>query len=192
MPIAGKQYAAQALPLTLTFINIVNNLDSNETVTIEDSDGTKTLEFLNKCRIIGRKMNSNDSGSLGLHPAVYFYSREGRHKPVSFYAITSLMMDFNKNKDLTNNFIKVRGKFEEILIEYDYLIPQITRKYRKGIDSYINIKNFYLGLINNLQNSITKSEAVNKLISSQFDYLKINQNPVNSESIEKFYKIKSG
>jgi hypothetical protein len=44
--------------------------------------------------------------------------------------------------EVINDFTKVRNKFEEILWDYDYLIPQIVRKYRSGMKSYPYIKDF--------------------------------------------------
>ena len=193
LPIAGKQYSSQALPLILNFINIVNNLPADENKIEDDHNGSKTIEVLNKCKEIANRINSDDSGSLGLHPAIYFYSKEGRHKPVSFYAITALMLELNNNTKLLDRFIKVRSSFEEILIEYDYFVPQILRRYRSGADGYGYVKNFYLEVINNLNEGLTKTDAITKLLSGSFSYLTTTIGPENNAVIVKDFssEIKS-
>jgi hypothetical protein len=46
-----------------------------------DTDGRKTIEVLDECLAVMTRVTGNDAGSLGLHPAVYFYSDKGRHIP---------------------------------------------------------------------------------------------------------------
>jgi len=139
LPIGGKHFSASTLPLILDFVNIANDdLIKNELE--EDPDGNETIKYLSNCRKIAQRINSNHPSSLGLHPVVYFYSREGRHKIASFFSITSLIMEFSK-KNTFNSFIKVRKDFEELLINHDYLIQQIVRKYRGAMQSHEYIKN---------------------------------------------------
>ena len=68
---------------------------------------------------------------FGLHPAIYFYSQDGYHKTASFYAIVALIMEFG-NSGLADKFIKAREKFEQVLINFDYMIQQIVRKVQGG------------------------------------------------------------
>lgn len=87
LPIGGKQYGYQTLPLVLEFINIVNKLNVRGEKLENDQNGATTLKFLKEVKRISYRINSNHPSSLGLHPAVYFYSQEGRHKPASFFAV---------------------------------------------------------------------------------------------------------
>lgn len=143
LPLAGKLFSAQALPITWDFIRIVNPLDK---IDADDSDGSRTLNFLTNCKRAAQRINSDHSSSLGLHPVVYLYSESGRHKPASFYAITDLILDFEKT-DKFVEFLRVRREFESLLLESDHIIQQIVRKYRSALSSYDSIKEFYLTCI---------------------------------------------
>jgi hypothetical protein len=92
LPIGGKVYSSMALSLVSEFVNIVNGVkqDGNGKL-LEDTSGEQTIDFLTKCRRIARRINS-DPSSLGLHPAVYFYSKNANLQPASLYAITALMI----------------------------------------------------------------------------------------------------
>lgn len=192
LPIAGKLYSSQTLPLILNFINIVNGLtESNGKDIQEDLNGDITLNYLNNCKRIALRINSNDSGSLGLHPAVYLYSQDGRYKIVSFYAVTALMLNFDKNKALIDEFIKVRKLFEEILLEYDYFIPQIVRKYRRGTDSYLYVKEFYLEVIKKLLQNKLKEDVISEILKEPtFNYLtkQIENNDNNTKDFSREVK----
>jgi hypothetical protein len=173
LPVAGKLYSSQTLPLILNFVNIVNDIDEKDTISIsDDDDGEVTLQYLEKSKWIASRINSSNSGSLGLHPAVYLYSKDGMYKIASFYAVTALMLEFEKNSNLIKDFLSVRGDFEDILLEYDYFIPQIVRKYRFAIMSYKHLKDFYLYLIGELKKNISKEVIITELLkNSTYSYL---------------------
>jgi hypothetical protein len=191
LPIAGKLYSAQTLPLIVNFINIVNGSKIKEYEKSKPEDATndsgkRTIEYLQACKQVALKINSSDSGSLGLHPAVYFYSKEGTHKPVSFYAVTELILEFNRNRAFCNKFISVRNKFEEMLIEYDYLTGQILRKYRSGGKAYPHITDLYSAMITNLADGISKEDTISKLLSGDFKYLTKSQLQQSQADQEEF------
>jgi len=146
LPLAGKVYSAQALPLVWDFITIVNEMEKIDT---NDADGTLTMKYLDNCKDMAQLINSNYEGSLGLHPIVYFYSENGRHKPASFYAVIDLIFEFKKKKKFPD-FICVREQFEKLLLENDYIVQQIVRHKRSAIASYDVIKDFYTLCIDKL------------------------------------------
>jgi hypothetical protein len=147
VPIGGKLYSAQSLPLILDFVNIVNDVPVDFKTTLEDDEnGNMTIKYLEKARKVAWRINGNHPSSLGLHPLVYFYSIEGRHKVASFYATIALVLEMDK-KNLFNRFTEVREKFESLLIRYDYVVQQIVRKYRGALPSYSYVKSFYLDAI---------------------------------------------
>lgn len=163
IPIGGKVYAAQSLPLVLDFINIVNNEKDKDQIP-EDLDGSLTIKYLKTCRTILERINSNHPGSLGLHPAVYFYSSNGRHKPASFYAVAALILEMER-QDLYRIFTDVRSQFEEMLIKYDYFTQQIVRHYRGAVPSYSAIKDFYMRCIMGLKEGKTPEEVIAEIIN---------------------------
>lgn len=185
IPLGGKSYSGQTLPLILDFVNIVNKIspDFNQTLT-DDTTGEETTKYLKRVRQIARLINSNHPSSLGLHPVVYFYSQEGRHKIASFLAIVALILDLEQRKKFPD-FIIVRKEFEQMLMEYDYLIQQINRKHRSAKNSYQQIKTFYLEIIKKLLEKQSLADAVNEIIKSDnFNYLTLQVDPSSSQSTE--------
>ncbi|MFN6475986.1 HNH endonuclease [Nostoc sp. DedQUE07] len=173
IPVGGKLYSSQTLPLILDFINVVNNLDFNNKGINDDLTGEATIQILKKTRKIVYRLNSNHSSSLGLHPVIYFYSKEGRHRTVSLLAVVDFVMELDKRQKI-NDFIKVREQFEECLIKYDYLIQQIYLKYRSVQKSYKDVSKLFQKLVTNLQTEKAIHNILNEIISSNdFQYLTI-------------------
>ncbi len=170
LPIAGKVYSAQTIPLILDFIEIVNG--RSDKMFEDDVDGEETIKYLANCKKIAQIINSDFTGSLGLAPFVYFYSiANGRHKPASFYAVIAFVMELDQKKKF-KDFIKVRAKFEKLLIRYDYLIQQIVRRYRSAGASYEAIKSFYIIVIEKLLDKKNEDEVVSEICKlDTFDYL---------------------
>jgi hypothetical protein len=167
LPVAGKIYSSQCLPLIWEFIRIVNPSEKMD----EDADGSSTLKFLDNCRKTAQRINSDYASSLGLHPVIYFYAQNGRHKPASFYAITDLIIEFEKGKRF-DEFIKIRGAFEDLLLETDYVIQQIVREYRSATASYPQIKEFYLACIQKLTEHKDASTVIDEISRTKdFGYL---------------------
>lgn len=171
IPIGGKKYSAQSLPLTLEFINIVNAIKADFDKLPDDITGELTIEMLQKCKSIASQINSIDSSSLGLHPIVYLYTRDGRHKTTSFFGTLQFIMRLS-NKTLIEKFLNVREKFEELLLTYDYLIQQMGKKYKYSKKSTDQVSNFYFSVIDLLNDGKSKEEVINELLSKeQYNFL---------------------
>ncbi|MEZ6209425.1 MAG: HNH endonuclease signature motif containing protein [Candidatus Paceibacterota bacterium] len=172
IPIAGKAYSVQTLPLVLDFINIVNEIPNDFKDNLpDDNDGSETIKFLEKARKIAWRINSMHASSLGLHPLLYFYSSDGRHKIASFFATLAFVMEMEKKNNF-NDFISVRSKFEEFLPKFDYLIQQIFRKYRSASASFLFIKDFYFEIIEELKANKNPSDAVDSVLKTKkYSYL---------------------
>jgi hypothetical protein len=168
------------LALVLDFVYIANGIKiEKETFVDQDRDNIdhskKTLLLLKQCIEVAKRINSIHPGSLGLHPAIYFYSRDGGHKVASFYAVSALILEFEK-KNLWNVFIDVRSKFEHFLLSNDELIQQIVRKHRGAFASHEHIKDFLILMMKEI-----KTKEIDKAIDSviktpSFSYLKLNTN----------------
>lgn len=172
LPIAGKGYPAQSPLLIFEYVNLVNR--DNVNISTDDLDGSLTVEVLKQCRKIAYIINSNHISSLGLHPAVYFYSKTGRHKTASFFAITDFIMDLVQSKKL-KEFTKVRSLFEDILIEYDFALQQILRHYRSSSNALPHIKSFYAHLMNELLSNDGKQSSVKNVFNKEeFKFIKLN------------------
>ena len=98
LPVGGKLYSAQTLPLILDFVNIVNKIDFNNKGVNDDDTGETTIKILKKVRKVAYILNSNHASSLGLHPILYFYSPNGQHRTVSFFAVVDFVMKLDEKK----------------------------------------------------------------------------------------------
>ena len=172
IPIGGKVSSAQTLPLILEFINQVNFVPSDfKDLVDDDLEGHETINHLKNARKIAWRINSVHASSLGLHPIVYFYSKEGKHKTGSFYAITNFILQLIKINKLTD-FIKAREEFEKFLIEYDYIPTQINRKQRSSLKGLPQVTEFYLEMINNINSGKNYRDSVKALTKTEkFKYL---------------------
>lgn len=128
LPIAGKGYSSNALPLLLDFINLANDVTvSTETKLEHDLDGSSTVRFLKSAKKVLTRITGTHPSSLGLHPVVYFYSAAGRYQPTAFLA----MVSFVKWLELKNKFIEftnIRKEFEKFCLKYKTIPNQITVK----------------------------------------------------------------
>ncbi|MDU5822012.1 MAG: HNH endonuclease signature motif containing protein [Clostridium butyricum] len=86
------------------------------------------------------------------------------------------MLDFVmylEKENRFNDFIKVRESMEDILINYEFLVQQIVRKYRQSKGAYKNIKNYYISVMDNLLLDKSIDDTIESIINSkEFSYLK--------------------
>ena len=92
----------------------------------DDSDGTATIKALNRLRQVMFRITGNDSPSLGLHPAVYFYSSTGWHWDVVLIAMVNVFAKAVGNNDdgFFRSFTENRQTLEEIFLAHKRLIGQ--------------------------------------------------------------------
>jgi hypothetical protein len=111
--------------------------------------------------------------SLGLHPAVYFYSEKGRYQPTAFLAWIEVIKELEKTKGF-DRFIDARKAFEHYIINRKNLTNQITTKYGSALKGYLHLKSLYLDIISLISDQITTLEEIDNAISKKYTYLKIN------------------
>lgn len=170
IPVAGQSISSQAQMLVLEFVNTVNKIQDKQQLN-DDLTGDETIIILSNCLKIARLVNSNHASSLGLHPAVYFYARNGRYKPASFNFFLRLVMEL-KLKNKLNSFIEAREKLEEIILNYDDLPRQIVRKYRTSIAGTPHVVDFYMQAIELLNKGFGIENVISEIIASpKFNYL---------------------
>jgi hypothetical protein len=150
LPVAGRSYSSDSVKLILDLVEFLNGesdpkilrkkkgadilsptIAQDVHVPPEQSDGTVTIEFLKKVRKASSRIAGPQSQSLGLHPAVYFYSATGSYQPTAFLAATSFVMDLEANKELVK-FVRVRREFEDLILKHKYFINQIVAHYGSG------------------------------------------------------------
>jgi hypothetical protein len=190
IPVAGQSHSAQTLPLIFELVNLANDqrvIDASKgTRKIEPSPAAATGEesaiFLrNARRIIGRIVGT-DPSSLGLHPAVYFYSASGRHQPTSFLAVVSLIKEFEQ-RDQFASFTSVRRKFEDFLLSHKDFPNQVTVRMGSGVKGFDRLKNLYQKIIADLISGQSDEEIVKGLsMDGNFFFLKATAITENANS----------
>ena len=170
LPIGGTLLSDQGQQLILETINVANGLKETDELEVDDT-GNKTLEFLKQCRKVVRRINSMHPSSLGLHPVVYFYNMRGIHKIASYYAILGFVKYLEENNRF-KDFTKVRSDFEKIMINYEYLVQIIVRRYRQSNRGHKFITKYYISIMDLLIHGYEIEETMKKLVESKdFDYL---------------------
>jgi len=124
LPLGGGASPLNALELLLRFTTLCSASQSNMYPKIEDfesdEDGQGTLKVLENCRRVASWLTGNEGNSLGLHPAVYFYTDQGRHSSDMFLAFVALIakkLAFNQ-KSFFRDFSTHREKIEQFLLEF--------------------------------------------------------------------------
>ena len=170
LPLAGKPFTGHPIALVRNFVLIVNKKlietkqegKRKKVIPTKEEIETLTLTYLQKCEDALALINLKGRGdSLGIHPAFYVYTPDGRLKPASFYAVVAWVLEMKEN-NLFDKFLMVRKRFEEAIEIYDYIIQQIVRDHRSANKSYPYVKNFYLKLIDELSNEEDTGKAVQK------------------------------
>lgn len=127
--------------------------------TADDITGADTISVLTNTLALAKRVTGNDGGSLGLHPAVYFYGPTGRHSSPMFMGTMALIGKklSNNDKAFFLNFTSVRSKLEEILVNHKDLIATILQKHvsPKRVEKYAG---FLDELISHLTTNDTPSE----------------------------------
>jgi hypothetical protein len=179
LPVAGKGYSSHTLPLIFDFVNIINDTPRNPKSDLKisiDEDGQETIRYLKACDDIVDRISGDYPGSLGLHPAIYFYSNTGRYHLTSFLAVVNLI----KWMELTKYFYKfttVRMRFENFLMTYNTFPNQIARKLGSGIKSYQRITLYYKVILELLLNGDDEETILTKVIEDpNFSFLLIEKN----------------
>jgi len=124
LPLGGSSSLLDALNLLMDFIDIA--CDSSNIHNTIDEDGKSSVATLNRCLKVVKRITGNDAGSMGLHPAVYFYNQRGKHNQHLFLAIVSVFASRirSNDKDFFKKYTVARGPFEEFLIANKFLISQ--------------------------------------------------------------------
>lgn len=119
----------------------------------DDKSGDGTLDVLKKTITLASRITGNDRGSLGLHPAIYFYGPTGRHSSAMFLGSVALFNEklVQNNKIFFTKFTKVRSVLEDILINNKELVATILQKHisHKRINVF---KELLEGIVNKLSN----------------------------------------
>lgn len=127
VPLAGFGYGSHVLPFAFDLVNVANGLglpDSTrkaapqgESDIPDDTDGRETCQYLRKVKDLVELLCSKHSGSLGLHPALYFYSPRGDFLPTAFFNVSAWVMELETRRRL-QQFKNIRGEFENLILSH--------------------------------------------------------------------------
>jgi hypothetical protein len=170
LPVAGRGYSSQTLPLVFEFVNLVNHA-KNEAKLEPDLTGDETLSYLKNCQSIANRISGTHASSLGLHPAVYFYSSTGRYQPTAFMAVVALMQSFEE-RNLFRDFTKIRRTFEDFLLRHRILVNQITIKYGSGPKGYARLHQLLAWLVDQFIANIDEKSIIAEMAKHEdFSFL---------------------
>lgn len=130
LPHGGRASPISAYDILMDIFGYVvegsNKVVESSYLYIDDDTGEGTIEALRKVRKVMSRITGNDSASLGLHPAVYFYSSRGRHWDMVFVAMVKLIAKAIRNNDdgFFKIFTKNRRTLEKLFLENKALIVQ--------------------------------------------------------------------
>jgi hypothetical protein len=133
-PLGGSKGVRAALEVLIEFMLIAVRDHHGKPAKIQDSmedeDGSGTIHVLSKARRLAGRITGNDRGSLGLHPAVYFYGPSGVHSGPLFMGTVALIGRKLANNDsgFFKTFTSVRRRLEDVLIGHKDLIATILQK----------------------------------------------------------------
>lgn len=167
IPMCGK-HNHNALPIIFEVVKICNsNCSNNE----DDLDGSLTVSHLKQTRKIVRILNSNHASSLGLHPIIYFYAKNGSFRVSAFYAFVLFVMELDqkRKKDL---FIRNRKNFERIFYDNSDAVQIIARKKRSAKNGMAYVKDFLFEILNSLEKGVDKDEVMDIIrAKKEYEYL---------------------
>lgn len=92
LPMCGK-HSGSSLSLIYEFVKICY---ANKDKLCNNTDGDKTIECLKEVRKVLYLINANNKSSLGLHPAIYFYSKSGSFQVSTFYAFSLFVIELDE------------------------------------------------------------------------------------------------
>ena len=182
---AGQGYGPHVLPLLFDLINGTNDVSvpdsshkkiSKSDELASDPDGSKTIEYLTNARAMVWRLCSTHASSLGLHPALYFYSPSGIFQPGAILTFVTLFKgwdtpDFRK-------FIAVRSKFEEFLLA-NRGITEAVRKLGSGSRSRPRILALYRKIISDIDAGASVAKIKANLAKEQDFAFLVAESPSN-------------
>lgn len=167
LPLSGSKGVRNALQILIDLLSISSSNQSIPKKLEDDTDddtGQLTLVCLTKLLKLASRITGNENGSLGLHPAVYFYGPSGRHSSSMFLGTFLLINEKLNNNDQTffQKFTSVREKLENLLIENKDLIAGILQRSlsNKRITTYKEILSKSIDQLV-LNNEITEQDFIN-------------------------------
>jgi 5-methylcytosine-specific restriction endonuclease McrA len=150
LPLAGFGYGSTVLPFVFDFVNLANdvavpdsshkNAPKEETGYEPDPDGQITIKYLTRIRETLWRICSTHPSSLGLLPALYFYSGSGGFQPNSLLSVMTLFKGWDTPDFIT--FTEARKTLEDFLLS-NRKTTELIRKLGSGSRSRPRLVSLY-------------------------------------------------
>jgi hypothetical protein len=137
VPFGGSVSPVDALSLLIEFLTIAGSRQPT-VLPIEkyenDLSGEETVSVLTRSLQILNRITGNSPGSLGLHPAIYFYSERGKYSRFLFLGMAALITEKVRSNDggFFKTFTKARQSVEDFLVENKSLIAFVLQNMSKS------------------------------------------------------------
>ncbi len=137
VPLGGSVSPVEALALLIEFLVISGTRDAKGRAITDypdDAVGDETINVLRNSLEIVNRITGNSSGSLGLHPAVYFYNERGRYNRFLFLGMSLLLTEQVRNNDsgFFRKFTAAQARLEKFLMENKSLIGALLQNMAKS------------------------------------------------------------
>lgn len=134
LPLGGSKGIRAALTVLIEFFSISVEINNSKVLKVgygdDEIDGSQTINVLYSALKVAERMTGNDKGSLGFHPAIYFYGPNGNHIIPMFLATSRVISKAitDNNKAFFEKFTKNRSQIEDVLIRDKELIATVLQK----------------------------------------------------------------
>ncbi len=188
VPLAGIGYGVHVLGLAYDLIAAANKLavaDSGSKAKKEsplpsDAEGDETVIYLAKTKRALEIICSNDPASLGLHPALYFYSRAGDFQPAALVNVIHWIADMEERRRV-KKFLLARRKFEGLLLSHPILARPPTHKMGSGSRSRLKVMALYNQVLDFLSDGDNEEEAWKHVVAlEEFEFLVLEEGRMKS------------
>lgn len=134
LPLGGSASSVQALNLLISLAEVADGQGRQVERFEDDTDGSQTVFLLSKFDKIVQRMVGTSPGSLGLHPAVYFYTSQGRHYDFLLQAMFTIISGKIANNDSLwfQKFTTARAYIESTLLKNKTIITLLISSLPSG------------------------------------------------------------
>lgn len=182
LPVGGSVYASPALRMVYDFINISVGVTSED----DDSNGMRTIEYLKRTKRVMQLLVSKEPCSVGLHPAIYFYSWTGKQQPILMLTLADIFVEFERDNKL-KSFVKIRDGLEKFLVNNRTLLNQVVRKFGTKSSGTKHLKAYYLQVFKYLSDGIPWYEVPSRMMEiKEYSYLQPGEMPYERSSQDKY------
>jgi hypothetical protein len=137
VPHGGPSSPVDALAVLIDYLTVSNSTSPvkfDEPLSYaDDESGDRTIEVLRSGLKIANRITGNSGESLGLHPAVYYLTEQGKHSRFLFLGMVATIAEKLRNNDdgWFRKFTMARKAVETFLIDHKSLIGIVLQNLNK-------------------------------------------------------------